>query len=73
MSKVNLVFEKDTYSQNEMARVKCTIENQNCDKDIQSITFLLRKSLVAQDDKKKFYKKFETLYKIKHDGIKSKD
>ncbi|CDW80504.1 UNKNOWN [Stylonychia lemnae] len=71
LSKVDLVFEKDTFSQGEVGKVLCNVDNTKCDKDIESITILFRSITVGKDNKKKLYKKVDTLSKTKYDGVKS--
>eukprot|EP00347_Sterkiella_histriomuscorum_P004579 403359926 len=70
-SKVTVTFEKNVYQSNEIAKIKCQVDNTSCDKDITKIKVQLRRILVAKDKKGRSFKQNEILSISKYEGVKA--
>jgi len=49
-SKATLTFDKDVYHPNETARIRCLIDNTQCEKDIERVSVKLKKQMTALDN-----------------------
>ena len=70
-SKATLTFDKDVYYPNEIARVACLIDNTQCEKDIERVSFKLKMFMRAVDDKNRIYTKNEKLCVARYPGLRT--
>eukprot|EP00347_Sterkiella_histriomuscorum_P010162 403377367 len=70
-SKVTLTFDKNVYQSNDIARVKCEVDNRSCEKALSKIKIQLRRTIEAKDNQGRCYFQKDVIQKAKFDGVKS--